>query len=70
MGRVDGRLFFAATKQGVLEWTAEGLKTLRDDIIPWSIAEGEGRIYVTETPGEAAYSELDLASGQWHRRFY
>ncbi|WAS97968.1 hypothetical protein [Nannocystis punicea] len=70
MGRVDGRLFFAATKQGVLELTPEGPKTLRDDIIPWSIAEGEGRIYVTETPGEAAYSEFDLASGQWRRLFY
>ncbi|QDY78694.1 hypothetical protein [Streptomyces qinzhouensis] len=70
MARVDGRLFLAATKSGVVEWTPQGPKTLRDDIVAWSVAEGEGRIYVTETPGEAAYSELDLSSGRWHRRFY
>ncbi|MFE3202075.1 WD40/YVTN/BNR-like repeat-containing protein [Embleya sp. NPDC055664] len=67
---VEGRLFCAAGKGGVVELTAQGPKTLRDDIAAWSIAEGEGRVYVTETPGEAAYSELDLATGQWHRRYY
>ncbi|MFJ8743092.1 hypothetical protein ACIRL2_27390 [Embleya sp. NPDC127516] len=67
---VEGRLFCAAGKGGVVELTARGPKTLRDDIAAWSIAEGEGRVYVTETPGEAAYSELDLATGRWHRRYY
>ncbi|MFI1581636.1 hypothetical protein [Embleya sp. NPDC020630] len=67
---VEGRLFCAAGKGGVVEPTAHGPKTLRDDIAAWSVAEGEGRVYVTQTPGEAAYCELDLATGQWHRRYY
>ncbi|APR81940.1 Hypothetical protein A7982_07289 [Minicystis rosea] len=70
IARVNGRTFLAATKKGVIELTPQGPKTLRDDIVPWSVVEGEGRIYVTETPGEAAYSELDLATGEWHRRYY
>ncbi|MFE7836946.1 hypothetical protein ACFU53_13105 [Streptomyces sp. NPDC057474] len=70
MAHVDGRLFFAATKGGVIEWTPEGPKTLRDDITPRSIDEGEGRINVTETRGEAEYSELDLFGGRWQRRFH
>lgn len=70
VAQVDGRVFLAATKQGVLELTPQGTATLNADLVPWSVVPGEGRVYVTETPGEAAYSELDLASGQWTRRYY
>ncbi|MBZ3905958.1 beta propeller repeat protein [Streptomyces griseiscabiei] len=70
LAHVDGRLFLAAPKGGVLELTPEGPRTLRADLVPWSITGGESRVYVTETPGEAAYSELDLTTGEWHRRYY
>ncbi len=70
IARTGGRLFLTAGRSGVLEVTSEGAGTLRDDLVAWSLAEGEGRIYVTETSGEAAYSEFGLADGRWHRRFY
>jgi hypothetical protein len=65
-----GRLIFAAAQKGVVELTSTGLVALRDDIIPWAVAEGEGRLYFTETPGEPVYSELDLQTGQWRRLSY
>ncbi|MGV9310077.1 hypothetical protein ACWDLG_42505 [Nonomuraea sp. NPDC003727] len=70
MAPVDGRLFLAAGKSGVAELTADGVRILRDDLTPWSVAEGHGRVYFTITPGDAAYAELDLATGQWRQLSY
>ncbi|MFC4505995.1 MULTISPECIES: hypothetical protein [Streptomyces] len=60
MALVDGRLFLAAAKSGAAELTADGVWILRDDLLPWSVAEGHGRVYFTITPGDAAYAELNL----------
>lgn len=70
MALVDGRLFLAAAKSGTAELTAAGLHILRDDLLPWSVAEGDGRVYFTITPEEAAYAELDLATGRWRQLGY
>ena len=68
MVEVDGRLIFAAGKSGVVELQGTKLVTLRDDIIPWSVSKGEGRLYFTETPpGQSVYSEFDLSTGAWRR---
>ncbi|MCF1592905.1 hypothetical protein [Streptomyces muensis] len=67
---VDGRLFLAAAKSGVAELIAEGLRILRDDLLPWSVAEGHERVYFTITPGDTAYAECDLATGQWRQLSY
>lgn len=70
MAEVDGRLFLAATRGGAAELTGDGLQILRDDLVPWSVAEGRSRVYFTITPDDAAYMELDLASGQWQQLSY
>lgn len=67
MANRNGRLIFAARQSGVVELAEQGLVVLRDDIIPWSVAEGEKHLYFTETPGRPAYSELDLTNGHWRR---
>lgn len=68
MVEIDGRLIFAAGQGGVLEWQGAKLVTLRDDILPWSVSKGEGRLYFTETPsGLSVYSEFDLTTGAWRR---
>lgn len=70
MAKSHGRLIFAAGRSGVAELTDDGIVSLRDDLIPWSVAEGESHLYFTETPGQARYSELNLLSGQWRRLSY
>jgi hypothetical protein len=70
VARVHDRIVFAAGKGGVAELTDAGVVVLRDDLIPWSVAEGENHLYFTETPGKAGYSELNLISGQWRRLSY
>lgn len=68
MVEVDGRLIFAAGQGGVVELQGAKLVTLRDDILPWSVSKGEGRLYFTETPsGLSVYSELELETGAWRR---
>jgi hypothetical protein len=68
MVEVDGRLIFAAGQSGVIEWQTGKVVTLRDDILPWSVSKGEGRLYFTETPtGLSVYSEFDLVTGTWRR---
>ncbi|NEA97997.1 hypothetical protein [Streptomyces sp. SID13726] len=70
MALVDGRLFLAAGKSGAAELTDDGVRILRDDLAPWSVAGGRGRVYFTFTPDEATYAELDLATGEWRERAY
>ncbi|MFF6980013.1 hypothetical protein ACFZAV_20235 [Streptomyces sp. NPDC008343] len=70
MAEVDGRLFLAATRGGAAELTGNGLRILRDDLVPWSAAEGQSRVCFTITPDDAAYTDLDLASGQWRQLSY
>jgi hypothetical protein len=70
MALVDGRLFLAAAKSGAAELTADGVRFLRDDLLPWSVSEGHGRVCFTITPGDAAYAELDLATGRWRHLSY
>jgi hypothetical protein len=68
MANMQGRLIFSAGKRGVLELKGQALVTLRDDLIAWSVAVGDGRLYFTETPpGQTVYSVLDLGSGTWRR---
>ncbi|MET8981103.1 hypothetical protein ABZX85_36465 [Streptomyces sp. NPDC004539] len=70
MALVDGRLFLAAAKGGAAELTADGVRVLRHDLQPWSVAEGDERAYFTIATGDAAYAELNLATGGWRNLSY
>ena len=70
VAQAHGRMIFAAAESGVAELTDNGIVMLREDLVPWSVSEGENHLYFTETPGKPAYSELDLVTGQWRRLSY
>lgn len=68
MLKIGDRLLFAATDHGVLELRDGKLETLRQDIIPWSMAKGDNRVYFTETPvGKTVYSEFDVTNDTWRQ---